>query len=136
MTRASVLLVAVLCAACGDATVPHPPRLDVTITVQSTSPVISFTATNRSGAVVYLPRCGDRVSVEVERLKDGSWINAAAAVCLANLRMDPFELAPGASVQSQATVTGPGRFRLRTGATADPSGAMDWQVYSAPFDKL
>ncbi len=139
MKSAFVFLPLALCAACGDSTFPSPQPVDVAVTSQTTSQreplvtTISFVVTNRTTQVVYIPSCGDRVSVELERRQDGSWINAGAAICLANLPMGPMPLGPRGFIRSEVAVAGTGSFRLRTGVTANPATAMDWNIYSPTF---
>lgn len=77
--------------------------------------IVSFTIRNGLSEPISIPRCGDRVKPEVERLSGGEWVNAAAAICQANLSTVPIQLNPGASVRDSVYLRDLGHYRLRTG---------------------
>lgn len=40
---------------------------------------------HEASPLVYLPRCGDHIGVEVERLDGKEWLNASSAACLGSI---------------------------------------------------
>jgi hypothetical protein len=74
---------------------------------------VAVSIRNTSDDVVFLPRCGDHALPEIERRRGGAWVNAAAAICPANLPMAPIPLGIGAVLRESVTVTQPGTYRLR-----------------------
>jgi hypothetical protein len=118
--------------ACSAPTEPRPITLEIR-SLHATSSGIPFAVVNLTDEVVYIPRCGEAISVAVERRIGGAWINAGAAVCLAANRMDPIRLAPGEELASARGFTGHGRFRLRTGWALTASAQMQWNVVSPAF---
>jgi hypothetical protein len=81
----------------------------------SASPaIVTFLIRNRLDAPVSVLRCGDRVSVDVERFSAHEWTNAGAAICQTDRDMSPLMLAPGESVVDSVSVHQPGSYRLRT----------------------
>lgn len=107
---------ALLCvAACSSTTEPaNGVNLRIVNVAAAAGPVayITFVASNESSATLYLPRCGEDISVEVERRDADAWVNASAAICPAGLRADPIRLAAGAQFTSHRSVSGMGTFRL------------------------
>lgn len=95
---------------------------------------VEFVVTNTGSTTLYLPRCGENVVTGVERLEGGKWSNAGAGACQAIYRMDPIPLEPGMPVMGMRSVSGTGRFRLRTGIATDFAGTVGWHVLSGTFD--
>lgn len=76
---------------------------------------VGFTIQNALSEAVTLPRCGDRVIPEIERVSGSQWVNAAAAICPANLSMVPIQLNPGELATGTVHIVQLGHYRLRTG---------------------
>ena len=117
-----VKLLTGICAAtlligCGTSpTVPAGVRIltaDATIGPNPGVPAtVRFTLINEGRTAVQVPRCGDNPTVSVEREQSGSWAEYESGVCLANLRMDPISLAPGASLEGRVSIGEAGQYRL------------------------
>lgn len=93
-----------------------------------TSPIafvtgIEYTVTNQGDETIYLPRCGDQLSVAVDRRQDGEWRQAHSGICQANQVMSAIALEAGESTRSILGVGGTGRFRIRV--RASPSAELD-----------
>ena len=74
---------------------------------------VEFTVTNEGVETIYLPRCGENLSVAVDRREDGEWRQAQSGICPANQEMSPVALEAGESIESAVSVDGPGQFRIR-----------------------
>lgn len=94
---------------------------------------VPFSVRNIGEETVYLARCGDSVSAELERWEGGEWVNAAAAICLAIYDMSPLPLGAGEMRRSAHGVHKPGRYRLRIGASGSPGERSTWGLVSEPF---
>ena len=103
---------------------PSPELVAFSFQGGASSP-IAVAVRNISDDVVFLPRCGDHVLPAIERRSGGEWVNAAAAICPANLRMDPIRLDVGAVHQDRVTVTQPGTYRLRLAISRSPAGLSE-----------
>jgi len=124
-----ILTIATL-AAC-EIVAPTPDPIAFSFRGGASSPIeVSFR--NISDGVVFLPRCGDRVLPAIERRSGGKWVNAAAAICPASLRMDPIRLDVGAVHQDGLPVTQPGTYRLRLAISRSPA-AQPQPVVSQSF---
>lgn len=123
-----------LCGTLGCGLTEPDHGLRLVVLGQPSATTTSFVAVNQGNRTFYVPRCGDRLSVAVEKRVSEGWVNAAAALCLAVERMDPITLDPGASFESFVGITGPGIFRLHTGKTESASSEMTFDLYSAPFE--
>lgn len=88
---------------------------------------------NEGSETVYLSRCGDRLSFELEQWKNAGWVNASAAICPAIYSMVPLPLAPGEALRGRGTISAPGRYRLRLGVSERAGEELRWIVVSAPF---
>jgi hypothetical protein len=106
----------------GESAAPNPPGR-----------LITFAVVNRSNETHWVPRCGDRISVAVERL-DAQWVSHEAAICPANLPADPIQIEPGAEVVSQKVISGAGLFRLRSGQRNNLQREMTWNVVSRTIE--
>ena len=95
--------------------------------------MVPFLAVNTSGSVAYLPRCGERVMVAVDRWEDGRWVDYSGDACTAVLPMDPFPLQPGTRYEGQRSIGEPGRYRLRLGVSWSPGGEGAWWSRSDAF---
>ena len=82
--------------------------------------MIVFEIRNNLDTPIDLPQCGDRLSFELETLRQGQWENAAAAVCEATMLSVPRTLAPGASTRDSMSITSTGQFRFRVHYTVGP----------------
>lgn len=117
-------------AAC-QSVVPIPDLVAFTFQTGRSS-AIAVSVRNTSGDVVFLPRCGDHVLSAIERRSGDEWINAAAALCPASLRMDPIRLDVGTVHQDSVALTQPGTYRLRLAIlrqTAAPSESVVSQTF-------
>lgn len=134
----------VLLAGCASATGPDSPAdvalsLDLSAETFTRDPRTGSAATpfileNRGGATVLVPRCGDEVSVEVERQQGGRWTQYASGRCLANVVMTPVALPSGASVRGVWRAGEAGRFRLRVVAGCDCNLRIGYAAQSDAFE--
>jgi hypothetical protein len=93
---------------------------------------VPFVVTN-NGSTVFLARCGDWLSTEVERWTGGNWVNASAAICPATADMSPVVL-PSREAQSAATVVrAKGVYRFRVGFADTPGQLPRWDLISETF---
>ena len=79
------------------------------------SSTILVSVRNAGDEAVFLERCGDRMLPAVERRSEDAWVNTAAAICPASLRMDPIRLEAGAVHQESLGKMQPGTYRLVLG---------------------
>jgi hypothetical protein len=95
---------------------------------------VGFTVKNEGDAPIYLPHCGDRLIVAVDRREGGDWRQAYGAVgfCQAIYESGAREVQPGDSVRSMVSVGEPGRYRIRVRATENrDSNRFDEAVSNA-----
>jgi hypothetical protein len=110
---------------------PSPEPVAFSFQGGASSP-IAVSVRNISDDVVFLPRCGDHVLPAIERRSGDDWVNAAAAICPANLRMDPIRLDVGAVHQDKVAVTQSGTYPLRL-AISRSTAALPEPVVSQSF---
>ena len=94
---------------------------------------IGFSVTNEGDESIYLPRCGDQVSVAVDRREGGDWRQAYGGFCQAIYQSSPLELKPGESVRSVVTVGEAGRYRIRVRAAASLESERSDEAVSNAF---
>jgi len=99
--------------ACNSSTVPSG-RVQVPIDRASfQAPAqVHFSVRNETAQTIFVSRCGERVSLAIERHRMGAWENAGAAICPANLLMAPAELRSGEALSDSVRVADPGEYRL------------------------
>lgn len=85
---------------------------------------VPFTVTNRSDETIFLPSCGGRPSVFVERGVDGHWEQYAGGFCATADLQVPIELRAGASVTSEFYFYTPGHYRMRLTWGSSPSAVF------------
>ena len=95
--------------------------------------VVPWVVENEGSQTVYLSRCGDRLSFEVERWENSSWVNARSAVCITILNMTSRPLAPGEDLRGVEQISSPGRYRLRLGVSERADEELRWVLVSEPF---
>ena len=94
---------------------------------------VGFTVKNEGDASIYLPRCGDQVTVAVDRREGGEWRQAYSGICPAVNVSSPLELKPGESVRSVVSVGEPGRYRIRVRSADSPGSERFDEAVSNPF---
>lgn len=98
------------------------------------STIVAVAVHNTGHDVVFLPRCGEHMLPAIERRTGDAWINAAAAICPANERMDPIRLAAGEVHQDTIGVRQPGTYRLRVMILRGSMRAASEPVVSQGFE--
>lgn len=94
---------------------------------------VGFTVKNEGDESLYLPRCGDEVSVAVDRREGGDWRQAYSGICQALSLSSPLELKPGESVRSVVSVGEAGRYRIRVRAPASLGSERFHEAVSNAF---
>lgn len=94
--------------------------------------VVRFSVRNETENVVFVSRCGDHVLPSIERLHAGTWENAAAAICPANLLTVAAELRPGDALSDSVGISEPGEYRLVVSYGAGVLRIL-YSAPSAPF---
>jgi hypothetical protein len=92
---------------------------DTTFIRAGLSATVPFTLANRSDQAVLVPRCGDALTVAVERWNGNEWIAYLSGICPAIYPMAPATLEKGSDRASVVSVSEPARFRLVV-ALVDP----------------
>jgi hypothetical protein len=95
--------------------------------------VVPWVVENQASETVYLARCGDRLSFEIERWENAAWVNAKAAICPAIYNMASLPLAPSEVLRGVEKISAPGRYRLRIGVSERADEELRWVVVSEPF---
>ena len=90
--------------------------------------IVPFTVTNRSDQTIFLPACGARPAVAVERGDGRQWSSYAAGFCITNIPQTPIELRPGERLTSDYTFHEPGYFRIRLSWGGSPSTIYDKDI--------
>jgi hypothetical protein len=94
---------------------------------------VGFTVTNDGDESIYLPRCGEQVTVAIDRRDGGDWRQAYSGICQAIYQATPLELKPGESVRSVVSVGEAGRYRIRVRAAASPESERFDEAVSNAF---
>lgn len=94
---------------------------------------VHFQIRNESDRSIWLPRCGDWVTIFVERHESGTWQQYSSSVCPAIFLTIPLKLEPGGSVGSAVSISVPGRYRLRPHFHLDSDNRPIRGYPSAPF---
>lgn len=112
-------------AACQESTGPGEAslRLSLEKVAFELDPTVDvlFTLSNRGGATVYVPACGDQVTAEIQRREGGAWAKYSGDLCVTVLPMSPLAVASGEALQGTRSIAEPGRYRLLVRATSTPS---------------
>ena len=114
-------------------TAPRDPALAFNFEGDRIGAPTVFAIRNTGSQVLFLSRCGDRLLPEIERRTASEWTNVAAAVCPANVRMDPIRLEVGAVLLDSVTVTTVGLYRLRVAVLVGSPSAQPEVVSSPSF---
>ena len=126
-------LVGIACLTACDSVAPVADPIAFSFRDSAATTVVVVSIHNTSDDVVFLPRCGEHVLPELERQNGNEWVNAAAGICPAILRMDPIPLAIGAVHHDSVSVMGPGTYRLRLAVLRGNTVAPPEPVVSQSF---
>lgn len=134
LKRLSVVVLASLALGCG----PEGPRLRVWTegsTFDHANATVPFDVRNVGDASAWIPACGDKVSVVVQRWVDNQWAAYSGTVCIAVLPMNPIVLRSGQSTASAFQILDVGRFRFGVSYTAGAgqTAGEQWS-YSDAFE--
>ena len=141
--RLAVVALAALTVACGG---DDRPVLKVgtegtsfqrqLVPTTSVSPVafVPYNTWNRGNATAFIPACGVRPIVNIERYVGGQWQSYAGIYCMTVMMETPIELRAGASRTDSVAIGEAGRFRIRLPYGESASAGTRFDVVSREFD--
>jgi len=93
---------------------------------------VPFTVSNNGSRIVRLVRCGEQITVAVDRRELAGWSEYSGGFCLHNQVEVALTLAPGERAESAVLIAESGHYRLRIGIRG-PGEQPDWSSTSNDF---
>jgi hypothetical protein len=128
LRRTALVLLSLVLSAC--ARDPVAPLADLRLAVDridrthlpDVAAAVGLTLEHRGGRAVALAGCSRPPYARVERLEGSSWeeVGSHGILCLAIHSVDAIAFAPGSRLGFEVLVPGPGTYRVRVLAGADP----------------
>jgi hypothetical protein len=116
-----------------------PPILVNTVRPEYTLPAgggparVDFFISNQTDDAVYVPRCGDRFSVALERKEATVWTEVGGTACPAVLPMVPLYVGARETVPGELTVAEAGEYRFRLYYSGEMNGDVFTELRSNEF---